>query len=116
MKIKYEPTFSEANFKSPLNYSTAKMRYSFPKAERFNNKYGQYSSKQFLYNIPDSFKKQGTSLGYGEKTDFTKVQEYKKAAFTDTRNNLSARKAFSPSYSFGVSRSSFEKVVKNKYY
>lgn len=105
-------TFSEINSKSPINHSTAKMRYSFPKTERFNNDYGKNKSRQFLFNIPEvAFNHRAASIGYGKKSDFTKVEDYKKASFTDTRNNFDVKKA-SHCYTFGASRSVYEKVVR----
>jgi hypothetical protein len=107
----YQMTFSEINNKSPFNNSTAKMRYSFPKSERFAYNYGKNSSKQFLYDLPEVSYQRGTSIGYGKKSDFTKVEDYKKASFTDTRNNFNVKKA-SPCYTFGASRSVYDKVVR----
>ena len=111
----YENTFAEINNKSPFNHSTAKMRYSFPKTERFNYGFGKNSSKQFLYNLPEVKDPRGTSIGYGKKSDFMKVEDYKKASLTDTRNNFNLNKSLSPSYSFGVSRNFYDKVVSYLY-
>lgn len=115
-KMSYELTYAEVNHKSPMNKSTAKMRYSIPKAERFNYGLGKNSSKQFLYNLPEVRDYRGTSIGYGKKSDFMKIEEYKKAPFTDTRNNFNPKKTLSPSYTFGASRSSYEKVVSYFFY
>ena len=114
--MSYELTYAEINNKCPMNHSTAKMRYSIPKTERFNYGYGKNSSKQFLYNLPDVKDYRGTSIGYGKKSDFLKVEEYKKAPITDTRNNFDVKKALSPSYSFGASRHSYDKVVRKLFY
>jgi len=109
--MSYELTYAEINNRSPFNKSSAKMRYSFPKTERFNYGYGKNSSKQFLYNLPEVSDPRGTSLGYGKKSDFMKVEDYKKASITDTRNNFNPKKTLSPSYTFGASRSVYDKVV-----
>ena len=105
-------TFNEKNFKNTMNNSKAKMRYSFPKTERFKENYGKNSSKQFYYNIPEIKDTRGTSLGYGKKSNFTKIEDYKTAPYTDIRNNFDKKLAYTPSYSFGVSRKHFNKVVK----
>jgi hypothetical protein len=107
----YEMTFAEIINKSPVNNSTAKMRYSFPKSERFVYDYGKNSSRQFLYDLPEVSNQRGTSIGYGKKSDFTKVEDYKRASFTDTRNNFNLKKA-SHCYTFGASRSVYNKVVR----
>jgi hypothetical protein len=90
------------------------MRYSFSKSKRFDYNYGKNSSKQFIYNLPEVRDNRATSLGYGDRSNFTKVEDYKKAPFTDTRNNINMKnRTFSPSYSFGTSWKYYEKVVKN---
>jgi hypothetical protein len=110
MSIYENNSFCEINEKSLLNSSTAKMKYSFPKSQRLVYYYGKNSSKQFLYNLPDVSNHRGTSLGYGKKTDFTIVEDYKKANIYDTRNNLDINKP-TPCYTFGISRNAYDKVV-----
>jgi hypothetical protein len=109
-------SFNEKNNKNPMNNSKAKMRYSFPKSERFKYNSGKNSSMEFLYNIPDNKETRGTSLGYGKKLNFTKVEDYKTAPYTDIRNNFDKKLAYTPSYSFGVSRKYFNKVVRKFIY
>ena len=89
-------TFAETNNKNPMNHSVSKMRYSFPKTKRFDYGYGKDSSKQFIYNLPEVQGKRGTSLGYGKKSNFMHVEEYKKASLTDTRNNFGQKKGVLP--------------------
>lgn len=87
---------------SSLNHSTSKMCYSFSRAERFKTLKRDYS--YHFYNIPSKMSNRSCSMGYGEKSDFTK----------DSRNKCSSQYAFpslfdpkyhnSPQYSFGTSR------------
>jgi hypothetical protein len=107
-------TYAEKNNKNPMNNSKSKMRYSFPKSERFNINYGKNTSKQFFYNLPEVKQTRSTSLGYGNKLNFMKVEEYKKVAYYDTRNNFDKKLAYTPSFSFGASRKVYNKVVRNK--
>ena len=57
---------------SPMNDSTAKAQYSFPKSKRFVE---PVSNSGKFYDIPSGFSKRSTSFGYGKKSDFTGGKE-----------------------------------------
>eukprot|EP01016_Furgasonia_blochmanni_P051855 TRINITY_DN8212_c0_g4_i1.p1 TRINITY_DN8212_c0_g4~~TRINITY_DN8212_c0_g4_i1.p1 ORF type:complete len:273 (+),score=-0.24 TRINITY_DN8212_c0_g4_i1:85-903(+) len=57
--------------KSPLNTSTSKQLYSFPKARRFNS-VDKATCPQAFYDLPPVKTKRTTGFGYGYKSDFTK--------------------------------------------
>lgn len=112
--MSYEMPFPEIINKSPLNHSPSKMMYSFPKTSRFNYGYGKDSSKTFLYDLPEiQNKTKGASIGYGHKSDFTKVPDIHKAAFHEYKDGFDFKKSGQPAFSFGVSRHFFDKVVKD---
>ena len=57
----------------PVNQSKSKQLYSFPKSKRFAYKDFSNCSKSY-YDIPSTFvTKKGVGIGYGGKTDFTKL-------------------------------------------
>jgi len=58
--------------RSPLNSSTAKALYSFPKGERFPANLKKGDNPNAFYSIGHSRSKRATSFGYGGKYDFTK--------------------------------------------
>lgn len=97
--------------KSPMNHSTAKMMYSFPREQRFENNYGKNSSKTIFYQVPEIRDLRATSIGYGRKSDFTKVDDIKKVPFYNFKNTFDRNVSGAPSYSFGASRDSYDKVV-----
>lgn len=103
---------SEIINKSPINTSCSKMRYSFPKTTRFNDNHGRGSSKTFQYNLPNVKNFRSTSFGYGQKYDFTSSQDYKSLPYYDSKSDFDNKNPYSPSFSFGISRHFFEKVVR----
>lgn len=106
--------FPELINKSPLNHSPSKMMYSFPKTKRFDYNNGKNSSKTFLYDLPEiKNKTKGAYIGYGHKSDFTKVPEIHKAPFHTYKDNFDFKKSGNPAFTFGVSRHFFDKVVMN---
>jgi hypothetical protein len=109
--MSFERPFAEIINKSPLNHSSAKMMYSFPQTKRFDYGYGKNSSKTFLYNLPDVRDFRGTSIGLGNKSDFTKTSNVHKVAFYSNKDGFDLKKSGKPAYSFGISRSYFDKVV-----
>jgi hypothetical protein len=109
--MSYECTHAEMINKSPMNHSTAKMMYSFPKTKRFNENYVKNKSKQFLFSLPEVKNIRSTSIGYGKKSDFTKVDDLRKVPFYDFKSDFDPKKSFSPSYTFGISRHFYDKVV-----
>ena len=86
------------------NHSISKQMYSFPKSLRFP-KSKNISSETFYYNLPSFLSNRSTSLGYGNKSDFTKgknnnVPFYKIFRLFDKKSG--------PRYSFGNSK--FNKI------
>ena len=70
-----------------------------------------YRSDVIYYPLPDLHAKRTTSFGYGKRSDFTSGSKYKcqeqyniKSIFEDKKNGI-------PAYSFGISRSFYEKVL-----
>jgi hypothetical protein len=95
---------------SPLNNSTSKQMYSFPRANRFQQLNKSSSSNTFYYNLPSMIATRTTSLGKGGKYDFTKEHKGKNASFYNTPSDFDAKKPHSPAYSFGISRHYYDKV------
>ena len=100
-----------------LNHSVSKQMYSFPKSPRFRV-INKSSSATFLYNIPSKVSQRKTFIGYGTKSDFTKivpsnahfyniVREFDNVdhPYIDFKNN--------PHYSFGLSKEHMLKRVIN---
>lgn len=56
---------------SPLNTSTAKSLYSFPRGKRFSAKVKKNTNLNAFYETPCVKSKRSTSFGYGTKFDFT---------------------------------------------
>lgn len=61
---------------NPINNSKSKMNYSFSKANRFKSAvFPEWAQRtegpDSIYDLPDLMKKRSTSLGYGERLDFT---------------------------------------------
>jgi hypothetical protein len=92
--------------KSPLNTSTAKMMYSFPRTQRFFNQKSATCDK--FYKLPEVRSNRAASIGYGTKYDFTKGKTG--APFYDLPTDFDAKHPHSPSYTFGISRGFYEKV------
>ncbi|CDW71854.1 UNKNOWN [Stylonychia lemnae] len=99
---------------SPLNTSKSKTLYSFTKQSRFPKASGPQQNIKFLisiscdsvYNIPTSFSKRSTSIGYGKRfgdlirtTVAPSPQLYNIPSTKDTKQ-----------YTFGVSRDKFDNV------
>ena len=100
-----------------LNHSLSKQMYSFPKSPRFRE-LNKSSSATFFYNIPSKASQRKTFIGYGTKSDFTKivplnahyyniVREFDNVdhPYIDFKNN--------PHYSFGLSKEHMLKRVIN---
>jgi hypothetical protein len=58
-----------------INSSTSKHMYTFGKASRFD--YRNRGNTNFGYNLPDLTSKRSAGIGYGIKTDFTRVNRGK---------------------------------------
>ena len=72
---------------SPLNHSKSKYMYSFGKAQRFPA-IGKNYGGSFFYNLPEVRMKRSTSLGYGNKYDFTLDAKSKSPVFYDFKSSF----------------------------
>ena len=89
--------------KNILNNSISKMMYSFPKSPRFPPlKRSSYSYT--FYNIPSTLSNRSTSLGYGNKTDFTKMKKFG-GEYPEIKRDFDKGTKLGPLFSFGMSRS-----------
>jgi hypothetical protein len=68
------------------------------------------SSSTFYYNLPPVAMTRTTSLGKGEKYDFTKEGKGKNAQFYDTMTDFDPKKPNAPAFTFGISRIYYEKA------
>ena len=84
-----------------LNHSISKQMYSFPKSKRFSSPINLNTSLTFYYSLPSLLSKRGTSLGYGNKSDFTKGKNYNAPFYHISRL---FDKNSGPTHSFGVSK------------
>ena len=84
-----------------LNHSISKQMYSFPKSKRLSSPINLNTSLTFYYSLPSLLSKRGTSLGYGNKSDFTKGKNYNAPFYHISRL---FDKNSGPTYSFGVSK------------
>ena len=88
---------------SPLNHSKSKYMYSFGKAQRFPS-IGRNYGGSFFYNLPEVRMKRSTSIGYGNKYDFTADAKSKSPVFYDFKSDFDQRHPNGPKYSFGLGR------------
>lgn len=93
---------------SPLNQSPAKMQYTFPHANRFASRLANSTLNVPYYNVDCRIHRQTrtTSLGKGNKYDFTKNCKDVPApnAYFPRNLSISANVTSKRGYSFGVSR------------
>jgi hypothetical protein len=92
--------------KSPMNTSTSKQMYSFPKTPRFFHL--KSSSCDKLYNLPEVRSKREASIGYAIKSDFTKGGN--NLPYYNLPTDFDTKHPHSPSFTFGISRSFYDKV------
>ena len=69
-----------------------------------------FSSSSAFYNLPSVNSNRSTSLGRGEKYDFTRNGRGKNPQFYNLPSDFDPKKPHTPSWSFGISRSYYEKV------
>ena len=93
------------------NHSKAKQMYTFPKDTRFKE-VKKTSSNSFFYNIPPMVSKRMASIGYGTKSDFTKYTK-SAAPYYQVKRLFDTNLPSMPSYSMGIGRSYYGKVVVN---
>lgn len=99
----------EAISNSPLNHSKSKQMFSFGKAERFPKiKSNGYSNN--FYNLPEVRMTRFTTLGRGNKYDFTAGAKSKSPVFYDYKSDFDQEHPNSPRYSFGLGRDKFTKA------
>jgi hypothetical protein len=77
--------------------------YSFGKAQRFPS-IGRNYGGSFFYNLPEVRMKRSTSLGYGNKYDFTLDAKSKSPVFYDFKSDFDQKNPNGPKYSFGLGR------------
>lgn len=87
---------------SSINKSPSKVSYSFSKAERFHG--SKKDNYYAFYNIPDTKSARYCSLGYGEKSDFTKNAKHLCGSLYSLPSIFDPRNHNSPQYTFGASR------------
>jgi len=93
-----------------LNNSKSKQLYSFPIQTRFKSL--KKSDTTFYYNLPSMLSTRKAFIGYGKRSDFTKISSYGdiyniKRLFDKEENSL----YHSPHYNFGVSRDRLPKMI-----
>eukprot|EP00347_Sterkiella_histriomuscorum_P008017 403346688 len=89
---------------SPINTSASKSLYSFPKSSRFPKPHSPYCDS--TYNVPDSFSRRATSIGYGKRFGDLLLKSVAPSPQTYQLPNTRDNKM----YSFGVSRDKFDRV------
>jgi len=88
---------------SPLNHSKSKFMYSFGRARRFPS-LGKIYEGSFFYNLPEVRMKRATSIGYGNKYDFTNDAKSKSPVFYNFKSDFDQKNPAGPQYSFGLGR------------
>lgn len=63
-----------------------------------------------MYNLPEVKSMRSTSLGFGNKYDFTKEHKDKSQTFYNTSRDFDPKKSNAPAFTFGISRSFYDKV------
>ena len=108
MKMSYELYTQEKIVNHQENHSPTKFMYSFARAKRFPS-LDRRGYSDTLYNFPTLGNARKVSIGYGNKTDFTK-----KALITEIvgikRDFDKDAKPRGACYSFGVSRDKYNNV------
>lgn len=95
--------------RSAINCSTSKFMYSFSRAERFPALKRRGYCDTF-YNLPSQTMKRTTSLGIGNKSDFTKKNKGCNTEFYAVKRDFDVGNTRGPSFSFGICRDSYAKV------
>ena len=94
---------------SPLNHSKTKQMFSFGKAERFPKIRSSGYSGVF-YNLPEVRMSRYTTLGKGNKSDFTAGAKNKSPVFYEPKSDFDQAHPHSPRYTFGLGRDKFAKA------
>ena len=87
-----------------INTSTSKAMYAFSRAPRFHSISKDNST--FLYNLPDVANRNGTSIGYGKKTNFVPSTLGRSQNIYNIPREFDLNSGYngSPKYTFGLSR------------
>jgi hypothetical protein len=87
---------------SSIDNSPSKLKYSFPKAERFPkiSIYGAMS----IYNLPSVRNKRSTTMGYGGRYNFAPKNTEATPACYDFNYGVESTQPNPPKYSFGLGR------------
>lgn len=101
----------EERSRNPLNKSTAKMMYSFPKSLRFSQSLSTYPRVRLrmapFYNLPNGLERRAAGFGYGRKTTFEDRRENPPPDSYKIRSDFGSRKH---GISFGLGRSVTKKL------
>ncbi len=77
----------------------------------YNHFYQNIRGGAFFYNLPKVQSTRGTSLGKGNKFDFTKEAKNKAPNFYNSGSDFDLEHPHSPKYTFGIGR---ENIYRNK--
>ena len=91
---------------APWNHSLAKQLYSFPKAIRFNQL--KPNNRPIAYELPSTQMKRTTTMGWGERSDFTKGR--RPPIFYKVKRDFDEGTTIGPQFSLGQSREVYRKV------
>lgn len=94
---------------SPLNNSISKQRWTFSRAERFP-KIKSGGDSYTIYNLPSMKTTRYTTMGRGNKSDFTKNDKSVTAMFYNTARDFDPKNVHGPCFSFGEGRDKYEHV------
>lgn len=95
--------------RAQTNCSTAKQMYSFPKAARFPT-FKTFQSQNDFYDLPSTKSKRFTTLGYGNKSDFTLGDKTSKSELYNHGSDFDPAKPHGPKYSFSNGRDKYASV------
>ena len=96
--------------RSPINDSVSKQMYSFPKAERFPKLSKNNGRTDQYYSLPNIHSIRYTTLGYGQRSDFTASQKGINSKFYGNYSDFDPLHPHGPKFSFANGREKYEKV------
>ena len=96
--------------RSPINDSVSKQMYSFPKAERFPKLSKNNGRTDQYYSLPNIHSIRYTTLGYGQRSDFTASQKGINSKFYGNYSDFDPHHPHEPKFSFANGREKYEKV------
>ena len=96
--------------RSPINDSVSKQMYSFPKAERFPKLSKNNGRTDQYYSLPNIHSIRYTTLGYGQRSDFTASQKGINSKFYGNYSDFDPHHSHGPKFSFANGREKYEKV------